>query len=235
MSKRKNIITLILSLISLLIIISDIVSSAFFSLFETSLLEYISIPILLFILFIPSILTIKYIHAKKNNDKYLDLTKFQNTCLFINISFIILAIIDYFYNVLFISELSSVVKYFSVFMYKYILLFELICLIAIIWINNLKKNRIKLSKSIVFKLINNWIFIIISTFILLSGDVSFMIVPLLFEIIIMITPIRKILYNKIFNIILLIINIILLILIFILPINIDITMLYELLPYYSII
>ena len=242
MNKKKNIVSIVLTIISMLLItipfLKVMSSFGMYSIIDDNTIDSsVNIADYLFPIFIltilPGIFLIKYIGSLKNEDKYYNLNKLQNTLIFNNVIIITFGIIDYIYNMLFLNKLSSNIKFFGVFTYKYLLIFELFYFIFTIWIIVLRKDKIKLSKNIVLKLINNWIFITISTITLLFGDIQLLLIPLLLEIVFMIIPSRKIIYNSIFNIILLIINIALVVLIVTDSIYIDLTALNSLL--YNII
>ena len=204
MSKKKTTIVLVSAILSFVVFIASLstIRIAYSDPFEpasTSSLWSFGLTLLaiLIVLTLPIITFIKYIYTSKNIDKYYDISRFESSYILINVLIVILGIVDCLYNILFINKVNGLYSNFPVFLFKYLLILEIIYFIFVLWLNLLKKEKVKVTKSIVIKTIINYISLIM-LIILVLCDEEIALIPLLLVLLIAVIPIKKIKYNNIY-------------------------------------
>ena len=218
-NKILKITTIITTILSILII--AIIAPVSFSSFElfpntysiTDFLEELFYGIIIFG-FIPLLFLIKYIRATTKKEKYFEITVISKCVLFLNITIMIISLIDILYYVFITSSILG--AFTSSFMLLALIPFEIAYIAALIWLCKLKKEKTKYTKLMKLEVINGFLPLIMYIILMCtdsdnygSGIIFFI---LLLPIIFVISDFKKIVYNRKYNILLIILNIILLIL-----------------------
>ena len=159
------------------------------------------------------IILIQYIYTIKNKDKYFSLDSVNNVLMFTNISLIFIAIIDFAYDKLLLSF-----DYGGIFTNLAAIPFVIAYILLIIWLLTLNKEKTKLKKFDIVKIINVVIYIAVVSFGVFNNDgygyQQYLMVPLILAVIQLFSLLNKnftrIIQNK-YSIILLLTNILLII------------------------
>ena len=176
------------------------------------ILESIARSIILNVILI--IFLIKYIYASVKKEKYFDIKDISKCTIFLNVCILIIGIVDMFYYKYILADILGALP--GGFMMLAIIPFEIAYVALIIWLNKLKKEKLKKTKIMKLENVNGYLPVILYTILTCIDSVNYslneIIILLILPIIFMALDIRKIIYNKIYNIIILIINIIIIIL-----------------------
>lgn len=166
-----------------------------------------------FILSIPLIIfLVKYICAIKKSEEFFDLKSITNVALLLNITVLIINIVDVVYYLIISKHILGVYTA-SFFLLAFIPL-EIVYLILIIWLNILGKEKVKRTILDRFKIANVVLSLILMFILMLNDDFAIwcLIIPMilmLFQFMQLLIKNKNVILKKTYNIFLVIINILL--------------------------
>lgn len=166
-----------------------------------------------FILSIPLIIfLVKYICAIKKSEEFFDLKSITNVALLLNITVLIINIVDVVYYLIISKHILGVYTA-SFFLLAFIPL-EIVYLILIIWLNILGKEKVKRTILDRFKMANVVLSLILMFILMLNDDFAIwcLIIPMilmLFQFMQLLIKNKNVILKKTYNIFLVIINILL--------------------------